>query len=340
MGGWRPPRRSRRRVAVWATGLIVAVASPVSAQTSAATLRGMIVDSSTGDALTRALIFIEGSPVETTTDHNGIFTLGPVPNGQYQLTVVHDGYRARGFAFSITPELPRDIDIGVMSLAPLPHRSIALRGVITDVNSGSPIKDAVITVNGEIQTETGGDGRFDIQNYEVLEGPQSIFVRKIGFESMTYPVTVTEDRTEFDLDLRIQPLPRRLDDIIVEGRPVSAKLADFFARRALGDGEYLAPWEIEEIPARSVTDYLKTMRGVLVTPGTAYDDVRLTRGCSIPPRVFVDGVEVRNYSGVARIVSHLDVQAIEVYHGASSIPLQFQRNSRTDGCGVIVFWTR
>ena len=145
--------------------------------------------------------------------------------------------------------------------------------------------------------------------------------------------------TETDRTLCFDFLPLDLGEIIVEGRPMMAdrKLREFFQRRATGRGSYLAPWEIAEIPASRVTDILRTMRGVLVSPDRFGSRVSVTRGCQDEPTVFLDGIEIRD-PDINGLLQPGDVNAIEVYNNAAQIPPQYERG--TSGCGVILFWTR
>ena len=56
------------------------------------------------------------------------------------------------------------------------------------------------------------------------------------------------------------------------------------------------------------------------------------------PPIFLDGVRYRSHGlGIDRLLSTRDVEAVEVYAGYASTPLQFQTLER---CGAVVIWTR
>jgi hypothetical protein len=328
------------RILAFSILLLTGTVPALAAQESTATLRGALVDSISGEPLYFVRLYLEGTEREFQTDQGGMFEIADLGLGHHELTMYLNGYDLRAFEFDITAEYLRTVDVGVLGLAPIPSHFINLRGRILDVNTNDPLEEAIVTISGRASAETDNDGWFEIANHEVLEGTEPIFVRRIGYESMTYPVRVVDGRTDFELDLRMQPLAIRLDDIVVEGRPVPRKLEHFFRRRSQADGQYLTPWEIEKIPARHITEILGTMPGVLITPGSypSQNRVRIARGCRESPRLIVDGIEVRNAD--FNVVSHLDASAIEVYNSASRTPIQFQRNSARESCGTILIWTK
>jgi len=331
-------RTTGRMLAMAGLGLAAAVPGGAGQDTTA-TLRGAVVDSTTGTLLPEVLLVVEGSGIEALTDHTGTFRLPPLGLGRYRLTFLREGYRTRSFEFNITPAFLRTIDIGVVPLIPIPHYRITLRGTAMDVNTGNPLRGVSIVLSTGEGTETARDGTFTITNIDAAEGTQPLYARRVGYESVTLPIRVQKDRTEFTLDLRMNPLPVRLDDIRVEGHMAPKRLADFFRRRAQGEGHFLAPWEIDQIPASDVTDILREIPGVFLTPGAFNSSVLLGRGCDRQPRLIVDGLELRNYGSLTAVVSHTDVSAVEVYNGASNIPPQFQR-ALGNGCGLIVIWTK
>lgn len=329
----------RARWILGLAALLGAAAAPLRAQDSTVTLRGAILDSVSREWVAGAALTVEGTDAGATTDAEGLFLLAGVPVGEHYLTIYKEGFRFRRFRFAITPELPRDIDMGVINLPSIPSFDVVVRGTIRDVNSGQPLGNVPVSLAGRVETTTNADGSYRVTAAGLEEGTHGLFVRFIGYQSTTYPLRVREGSTEFAVDLSMQPLALDLGEIIVEGRPMMAdrKLREFFQRRATGRGSYLAPWEIAEIPASRVTDILRTMRGVLVSPDRFGSRVSVTRGCQDEPTVFLDGIEIRD-PDINGLLQPGDVNAIEVYNNAAQIPPQYERG--TSGCGVILFWTR
>jgi hypothetical protein len=73
--------------------------------------------------------------------------------------------------------------------------------------------------------------------------------------------------------------------------------------------------------------------------------IRMSRSASnprgdCPPQYFIDGMRMEGGSA-DEIIPH-DIEALEVYAGIATIPLQFAPRAvqREKTCGAIVIWTR
>ena len=55
-------------------------------------LRGIVFDNSTGEAVSFATVFIKGTDIGTITDDKGIFNIGKVPHGKYDMRISCVGY--------------------------------------------------------------------------------------------------------------------------------------------------------------------------------------------------------------------------------------------------------
>lgn len=314
--------------------------APALAQDEGFTIRGFLRDSASGGPVDDALISIEGISQTATTDGVGEFSIGPIDPGTYLITLSKASYHPRSFRFTITAEMPNAIDIGGILLVRIVTYHLDLAGTVTDVNNGEPVGGAIVTLNGRWQTQSDPNGRFRFVTDDVEAGTSSLHVRTIGYESMAYPFRVTRDSATMDVELPLLPLPIELDEIVVEGRRVQVphKLHGFFDRRDHYPGEYLTPWEIDATPHSRITDLLRRMPGIRVSPGSmGRNELTLTRGCREKPRIFIDGLHIPD-AVIDDILNPGDLYAVEAYVGASRIPPEFERVG--GGCGVIVFWTR
>jgi hypothetical protein len=61
-------------------------------------------------------------------------------------------------------------------------------------------------------------------------------------------------------------------------------------------------------------------------------------GRDCPPQYWVDGVKAFGLN-IDDIIPQ-DVEGIEIYEGASTVPPQFNTKEGTTICGVVLIWTR
>jgi len=142
---------------------------------------------------------------------------------------------------------------------------------------------------------------------------------------------------EGDLDL-VLPLsidPISLEPIVVRAkRRVSPARRGFEARRRNRSGFLVTREEIEERNPRHLTELLNRVPGgiILSTPPHGY--TLLLRG-QCRPGIWVDGVEVPYVDSIDQLLSPMDVDAVEVFHGFD-LPAEFG----VDVCGGVLIWTR
>src|SRR6266513_791877 len=90
-----------------------------------------------------------------------------------------------------------------------------LHGTVTDLDTGSPISDARVTVKGtRTATATTADGRFALM---VSDSAVTLEVRRIGYQTASIPVGATQ--TEVAIKLKSQPL--QLNELVVTGQATS-----------------------------------------------------------------------------------------------------------------------
>jgi hypothetical protein len=125
------------------------------------------------------------------------------------------------------------------------------------------------------------------------------------------------------------------------------EIADFYDRMARrGFGYFLSREQIEARgPGAQVTDLLRTMPGVQITPMSATftgagNLVTMRGGIGrCLPDVYIDGVPVPQYagSGVDDLLTPGMLEGVEVYTSTAGVPGTIHARGN---CGVVAFWTK
>ena len=228
---------------------------------------------------------------------------------------------------------------------PLVAQSAALRGRIFDAMTGAPLVGATVaatTTGASVKTDTAG--RYLIGGLKV--GIHRFLVSAAGYSRGSVTLAFAP-REVMERDLELDPMGRSLspDDSakaqLLATVPVSAPMSagrrfdDFERRRTTGRGQYLTRAQLEEGHFGTLQDAMRPLRGVRYSCAGSTCLVQMSRaplGCS--PDYVVDE-RVDNMFGP--LVPVRDIQAIEVYSGASDVPGEFAGTNA--GCGVIVIWT-
>ena len=220
-----------------------------------------------------------------------------------------------------------------------------LRGRILDAVSGAPLVGATVaatTTGASVQTDSAGRYRIDGLNV----GIHRFLVSAAGYNRGSVSLAFAA-REVMERDLELDPVGRTLsaeDSAKVQALPtvpVTAPMSagrrfdDFERRRTTGRGQYLTRAQLEEGRFGTLQDAMRPLRGVRFSCAGSTCLVQMARaplGCS--PDYVVDE-RVDNMFGP--LVPVRDIQAIEVYTGASDVPGEFA--GANAGCGVIVIWT-
>ena len=231
----------------------------------------------------------------------------------------------------------------------LPAQSVSqgasLRGRIFDAVSGAPLTGATVaatTTGASVQTDSIGQYRID----GLKVGIHRFLVSAAGYTRGSVTLAFAA-REVMERDLELDPVGRTLsaDDSakaqMLRTVPVTAPMSvgrrfdDFERRRGTGRGQYLTRDQLDEGRFGTLQDALRPLRGVRYSCAGSTCLVQMARaplGCS--PEYIVDE-RVDNTFGA--LVPIRDIQAIEVYTGASDVPGEFA--GANAGCGVIVIWT-
>lgn len=211
-----------------------------------------------------------------------------------------------------------------------------LSGRVTSAGDvAAPVASAEVRVyaGGPLvaSARTDSAGRFTLAG--LPDQRVEVHVRRLGFN----PRSVTLLPGVTVLDVRLEPMPTELDEVLVHARVQNSRgrLTQFYANRARAQfGRFFDPEEIEERKPRRMSDLMRFVPGVRLHPGRLGSVVRI-RGCR--PLLWVDGQRIVE-AELDEFVNMNDVAAVEVYNSFAGIPPQYV--DRKTNCGAVVVWTR
>jgi hypothetical protein len=217
-----------------------------------------------------------------------------------------------------------------------------LVGLVRD-SLGRPVMGVELRMKGHdaILARTNDDGGFRIPSMPV--GPSSIALRRLGFAPAVVDVRLRADEID-SLVIVLSALATVLPEVAaVDEHDARSKriLARFWERRKNGFGSFMTRDEIEARNAPDFAELVRTIRGVQIMTRNGRSVIRfsrthMTRDC--PPQYIVNGVGIEN--GSPDEFTPEDVEALEIYPGISTIPIEFQPRPNTNTCGAVVIWTR
>ncbi|MBI3983617.1 MAG: carboxypeptidase regulatory-like domain-containing protein, partial [Gemmatimonadetes bacterium] len=223
----------------------------------------------------------------------------------------------------------------------------------TDAVSGKPLANAIVSLTGvEISGVSDQSGRVVLK--QVPPGTYTLVVRRIGHELLERVLTVAgADTVRIPPgQLALRPVPFVLDTVVAAGELEGERWLQwvgFDDRRRAGFGDFITRREFEPYFPSEAADILRRLPAIDIKPNPNYlkegpggRDWRRwiigTSGC--PTLFFLDGTSIGNADRLdLDFILPLDqIEAVEVYSGASQIPVMFNRTG--SACGVIAFWTR
>lgn len=325
--------------------LVGAVAHPtVHAQDRPLTVRGVVLDGNR-NPVQAALVYVDSGRVHTRSDSAGAFTLSQVPPGEHILHLRGMGFAPRAFRMILVerPGPPSDAYVGEIALRPGPSPTLSLVGVITDRMADQPVPGVEVLINGTLATFTDMEGKFLVRRAAANWGPNTVTVRRIGYDGATAEVWIETADARVRLSLEVTPFAVKLPEVSVEGdRAVYAwgDLAGFFRRKRAGYGEFYTAADIAERNPRDLAALFANAPGVVVRGDRmGRNVVRFLRGPGeCLPVYYVDGLEMISQLDLAETINPLDIEGIEMYSGNATIPLQFGESGNE--CGAIVIWMK
>ncbi len=318
-------------------------------------LSGAVVDSTTLRPIADVTVHPDGVKVATRTDSVGWFQLSDLSFGEHALVFLKEGFSPRTFRFEVMGADQGDVDVGLVGLSPGPAPLAEISGTVADVITNEPVVGVVVSINDQTAAVTDIEGTFWIAASLRL-GTNRLNLRRIGYRPIDAIVWIARDSSEYDLDIKLEPLAVELEAIVIEGDRMivdfTARLRDFNRRRRSGLGTYFTRQDVERRRPYYVSDLLARVPSVAVVPTVSGNNiVRMRRfGRLCRPAVYIDGVKLLNLSVVRddapawemdidELVMPDEIAGIEVYRGGAQTPVEFGMFGGVE-CGVIAIWTR
>jgi Carboxypeptidase regulatory-like domain/TonB-dependent Receptor Plug Domain len=217
-------------------------------------------------------------------------------------------------------------------------------GWVTDRDTGRPVQEAEVQVlDSPLRTTTDVNGMFVLN--DLTPGQVALVVSHLSFSTAGYAFHAQRGRS---YEVRAQMRPEAIG---IEGIEVTARSRNWFRKmdglrfrmsRGLG-GDFVLAEQFEQRGYPSVVQTLRDMPGVDISKADPFNyDVRF-RNCELPPVLYIDGIQVNKPERQEPLsdlttLSTVDVQAVEVYRGAGSLPAEFAGPDAM--CGAIVVWTK
>lgn len=234
--------------------------------------------------------------------------------------------------------------LGLSWLSMLPAHAqdggTTVRVVVRAAATGAPVAGALVSAAGRgLQGTTNARGV--VRLVGLATGEQWIRARYLGYATTTERVFVSAgEPAEVRLDLQVQPI--RLAEVRVRARRSILQINGFEDRRRSGFGTFITREQIARMQPRLLSDVLRRAGGMQLTPsGTGGMARASSRGNrvvtgSCPIQYYVDGTMTMSFE--VDNIPPRDVEGLEIYKGAASIPAAYNKGSAL--CGVILIWTR
>lgn len=227
---------------------------------------------------------------------------------------------------------------GVMPLVAQEAQS----GIVVRVRAeaGQPLVGAQVVVVGlGIGALTDATGTARLPGLQ--PGSKTVLVRYLGYAEQQAMVILEEGKVSL-LEFDLQAAPIQLAEVRVKApRRSTLHRNGFFERRGGGFGVFMTREQIEDMQPRYMSDVLRRVAGIsLSTTGFGGTSRATMRGTKVlgncPIQYYLDGTMTSGFN--IDEVMPSDVEGVEIYRGASTIPPAY--NKGTALCGVILIWTR
>lgn len=221
-----------------------------------------------------------------------------------------------------------------------------LRGQVLDDATDMPISGVQIellsSAGRSVQsTLSNEDGRFRFGH--LSSSAYQLRATRIGYQGVTGSRIGMFSGDTLEVELRMSMTVILMAPVeVVAGRPrhINPRLAAYFDRkeRAIG-GTFISREEIQIQSPRHIGHVLVN-NGLALRGGRLVLRRNLARGCEVV--VYIDGNAVsgpgRSAMDALELVHPSDVEGVEIYRGASSLPPEF--SGSTGGCGAVAIWLR
>jgi hypothetical protein len=215
------------------------------------------------------------------------------------------------------------------------HASVS--GLVVLEGSSTNAGSRVELVGTGITAMTNDKGEFTMHN--LPSGSRVLLARHLGFSAETAPVDLSSLQPA-RVTIKLPKFVAIMDPVLVTARRSAAlDRVGFSQRRRAGFGHFIGPERLANMHAIFLTDVLRQVPGLRVSPGPDGDVVASSRGVGGGcVQYYLDDMPFREMTPgeINHFVTGSEVVAVEVYQPLET-PGQFMRG---DNCTTIVLWTR
>lgn len=213
-------------------------------------------------------------------------------------------------------------------------------GVVRDT-AGTGVVGAQIRVAGSnVRAESDEQGAFTLLS--VPAGRTELQVRRLGFAPETQSVDVGNGAMA-KVTIVLHEVAREIAPVVVRAQKehqYTGYLAGFYQRRDRGFGRFITSEQIDRRNPRRLTDMLRTIPGITISPDRVGGSRVRIRGNSCWPAVWLDGMPAVAAEFDVDGVDPGDVAGMEIYSGASEVPVEYVVPFGPTACGTILIWTK
>jgi hypothetical protein len=218
-----------------------------------------------------------------------------------------------------------------------PDTTAALAGQVLSALTGDPMIGANVFLRASrLGAVTDSAGEFRIDN--VPEGTDTVAVWYSAYEPRFTAVAFFPDRTTRAIFLLSERV-FEVAELKVEVRASNIRRERLERRKRVSGGVYISREDIEEFQPRLMSDMLRNIPRVEVTPYRfGIPEILIGTGAmACTPKYYVDGVLMQEFN-VDREIGPDDVEDMEIYRGVAEMPTEFKAGGNR--CGAIVIWLR
>jgi hypothetical protein len=309
-----------------------------------------------GDSLllpAQAILALEGTDYVAAADARGRLSVSPVLSGRYRASV-----RTPLMDSLNLPAVERVVDAGTqehVDTIALPTAGTLLELVTTDAE-GHQLPHVTVDVQasrGSGRTViTGANGR--VLLHDLPPGSATVAARRLGYRPTGRDLSIGPGRTVVPVVMQLISAETLDTVVVVDSSEVLPRHADFEARRS--GHEATVSITREAIARRHATDTWQLLTDVPSVRVVDIDTMVVARSARTTTianyqndycylLVMVDGVPLNKDASHKAFDLRLlprpeEIEGIEVFAGAASIPLKYGGSGEGKWCGLIAIWTR
>jgi len=251
---------------------------------------------------------------------------------------------ATGLLLEIRPVGARLDDFTLEERELTDQETARVMGFVVDRDNGRGVATAQVEIVGtDRRVLTDANGMFVIDR--LPPGETALAISHLSYATSGRLFRAQAGQA---YELRAQLAP---EAIALEGIEVTTRSPSWYRRmeglqfrmsRGLG-GTFVLGTQLEARGFPPVAEILRELPGVKIRKVSRFDYTVQFRLCEQPPVLYIDGIQVNQpEEGAAMpelgLVQGMDIQAIEVYRGAGTLPPEYAGPDAM--CGAIIIWTK